>query len=78
LISSTWESSRYFSGAVARERNAIGKPVWQGNCFFCLLFAILITAEIMDTSGIDYTKTSLISYMRPFTNVDIKPAEPWK
>ena len=28
LISYTWEPSRYFSGAVAGERSAIGKLVW--------------------------------------------------
>jgi hypothetical protein len=42
------------------------------------LFTIMITTKIMDTSGIDYMETSLITYIYPFANVATKLAEPQK
>jgi hypothetical protein len=42
------------------------------------LFTILITAEIMDTFGIDYMHTTLISYMYPAVKVTTKIAKSQK
>jgi hypothetical protein len=43
-----------------------------------LLFPVLITSKIMDTSGVDYINTTLISYMYPATNVTTKSVESQK
>jgi hypothetical protein len=42
------------------------------------LFTILITAEIMDTSGVDYMHTTLMSYMYPAAKVKTKTAKSQK
>jgi hypothetical protein len=43
-----------------------------------LQFTILITAETMDTSRVDYMRTTLISYMYPAAKVTTKTAESQK
>jgi hypothetical protein len=40
-----------------------------------LLFTVPITAENMDTSGIDYTNTTLVSFMYTATKLRTKTAE---
>jgi hypothetical protein len=47
LISCSWEPSRHFSGAVARERRAIGKLFGKQT----LLFLLFIICFIMDFLG---------------------------
>jgi hypothetical protein len=43
-----------------------------------LLFTVMITAAINDTSGVDYMKSYIISYMHSITNVAITPPKPPK
>jgi hypothetical protein len=76
LISFTWESSRYFFWHRCRG----AQRYWQAGVVrkLLLLFTILITAEIMDTTRVDYMQTTLISYMYPATNVTTKYAQSQK
>jgi hypothetical protein len=43
-----------------------------------LLFTVLVTAEIMDTSRVDYMQTTLICYIYPAINVAPKSDESQK
>jgi hypothetical protein len=67
LISSTWKSSRYFSGVVAGELCTIGEFVWYRKLL--LLFIVLITTKNMGSSECDTMNTTLVSYM--YTNVKV-------